>query len=96
MRIGIPCPSGAFTEHKIMLEGLGAECFEIRQLKDLYSGPVNGLVFPGGESTVMDKLLRESVCFPLRGMLEKGIPVLATCAGLILLAERRRTARRPA
>ena len=50
-----------------MLEGLGAECFEIRQLKDLYSGPVNGLVFPGGESTVMDKLLRESGLFsPLR------------------------------
>ena len=89
MRIGILALQGAFTEHKIMLEGLGAECFEIRQLKDLYSGPVNGLVFPGGESTVMDKLLRESGLFsPLRGMLEKGIPVLATCAGLILLAGR--------
>lgn len=96
MRIGILALQGAFAEHKIMLEGLGAECFEIRQLKDLYAGPVNGLVFPGGESTVMDKLLRESGLFsPLRGMLEKGIPVLATCAGLILLAERRRTARRP-
>ena len=88
MRIGILALQGAFAEHKIMLEGLGAECFEIRQLKDLYAGPVNGLVFPGGESTVMDKLLRESGLFsPLRGMLEKGIPVLATCAGLILLAE---------
>lgn len=90
MRIGILALQGAFAEHKIMLEGLGAECFEIRQLKDLYAGPVNGLVFPGGESTVMDKLLRESGLFsPLRGMLEKGIPVLATCAGLILLAEKK-------
>lgn len=67
MRIGILALQGAFTEHKIMLEGLGAECFEIRQLKDLYSGPVNGLVFPGGESTVMDKLLRESGLFSLSG-----------------------------
>lgn len=87
MRIGILALQGAFAEHEEMLGSLGAECFEIRQLKDLYTGPADGLVFPGGESTVMDKLLRESGLFsPVRGMLEKGIPVLATCAGLILLA----------
>ena len=40
MRIGILALQGAFAEHKIMLEGLGAECFEIRQLKDLYAVPV--------------------------------------------------------
>lgn len=87
MRIGILALQGAFAEHKIMLESLGATCFEIRQIKDLDSGPPDGLVLPGGESTVMEKLLRDSGLFsPIRGMLEKGLPVLATCAGLILLA----------
>lgn len=87
MRIGILALQGAFAEHKIMLESLGATCFEIRQIKDLDSGPPDGLVLPGGESTVMEKLLRDSGLFsPIRGMLEKGLPVLVTCAGLILLA----------
>ncbi len=88
MRIGVLAVQGAFAEHEQMLRALGAECFEIRQRADL-SGQMDGLVLPGGESTVMGKLLRElGLLQPLWEKIESGLPVLATCAGLILLAER--------
>ncbi len=88
MRIGVLAVQGAYAEHEKMLRALGAECFEIRQQTDL-SGQMDGLVLPGGESTVMGKLLRELGLFePLREEIESGLPVLATCAGLILLAEK--------
>lgn len=87
MRIGVLAVQGAFIEHEKMLSGLGAECFEIRQLKDL-SQPMDGLIIPGGESTVQGKLLRElEMMKPLRGMISSGLPVFGTCAGLILLAK---------
>lgn len=87
MRIGVLAVQGAFAEHEQMLKSLGAECFEIRQQADL-SGRMDGLVLPGGESTVMGKLLRElGLLDPLRERIADGLPVLATCAGLILLAE---------
>ncbi|WP_195985719.1 pyridoxal 5'-phosphate synthase glutaminase subunit PdxT [Clostridium sp. D33t1_170424_F3] len=88
MRIGVLAVQGAFAEHEAMLEQLGAEVFEIRQKRDL-DRPFDGLVLPGGESTVMKKLLRElDLLEPLRRKIKAGMPVLATCAGLILLAER--------
>lgn len=87
MRIGVLALQGAFIEHEKMLSGLGAECFEIRQLKDL-SKPMDGLIIPGGESTVQGKLLRElEMMKPLRVMISSGLPVFGTCAGLILLAK---------
>ena len=87
MRIGVLALQGAFIEHEKMLSGLGAECFEIRQLKDL-SQPMAGLIIPGGESTVQGKLLRElEMMAPLRVMISSGLPVFGTCAGLILLAK---------
>lgn len=87
MRIGVLALQGAFIEHEKMLSGLGAECFEIRQLKDL-SQPMDGLIIPGGESTVQGKLLRElEMMKPLRVMISSGLPVFGTCAGLILLAK---------
>ena len=87
MRIGVLALQGAFIEHEKMLSGLGAECFEIRQLKDL-SQPMAGLIIPGGESTVQGKLLRElEMMKPLRVMISSGLPVFGTCAGLILLAK---------
>lgn len=93
MRIGILSVQGAFLEHEAMLKRLGAQCFQIRQRKDLEGGPVDGLVLPGGESTVMHKLLLELELYePLRKMLEDGLPVLATCAGLILLAREKEDA----
>ena len=85
--IGILALQGAFIEHEHMLEKLGASCIEIRNLKDL-DQPIDGLVLPGGESTVQGKLLREEGLFqPLKEKIEAGLPVLATCAGMILLAQ---------
>lgn len=87
MRIGVLAVQGAFVEHEAMFHQLGAEVFEIRQKRDL-DRSFDGLVLPGGESTVMKKLLRElDLLEPLRRKIEDGMPVLATCAGLILLAE---------
>ena len=86
MTIGILAVQLAFIEHERMLESLGVSCRQLRQKSDL-SG-LDGVVLPGGESTVQNKLLRElDMLDPLRDMIKGGLPVLATCAGLILLAE---------
>lgn len=92
MRIGILSVQGAFIEHKQMLEAIAekydepVECIELRQKKDLAS--LDGLVLPGGESTVQGKLIRELGFFDrLQTLIGNGLPVLATCAGLILLAQ---------
>ena len=86
-QIGVLAVQGAFIEHEHILESLGAEVFEIRQLRDL-DRPIDGLILPGGESTVQGKLLRDLRLFePLREKIANGLPVLATCAGAILLAE---------
>ena len=87
MTIAVLALQGAFVEHEAMLERLGVEYFEIRQRRDL-KRPFEGLILPGGESTVMGKLLRELDLFePLKKRIEEGLPVFGTCAGLILLAE---------
>ena len=55
----------------------------------IFRNSFDGLVLPGGESTVQGKLLREEGLFaPLKSAIEGGTPVLATCAGLILLANK--------
>lgn len=78
---------GAFIEHERRLEELGCRCVELRQAHDL-AQPFDRLVLPGGESTVQAKLLHELGMFePLRERIAGGMPVLATCAGLILLAQ---------
>lgn len=87
MRIAILALQGAFAEHKAMLERLGAETFEVRQAAD-WAQAKDGLVLPGGESTVMLKLLHELNLFePIRDAICGGLPVMGTCAGLILLSE---------
>ena len=87
MRIGVLAVQGAFIEHEQMLRKLDVETFEIRRKEDV-SQPLDGLVLPGGESTVMGKLLQELGLFePLHKQIVQGLPVLGTCAGLIWLAE---------
>lgn len=84
--VGVLAVQGAFIEHERRLEELGAHCVELRQARDL-DQPFDRLVLPGGESTVQAKLLRELEMFePLRQRINDGMPVLGTCAGLILLA----------
>lgn len=86
-RIGVLAVQGAFAEHEAMLCSIGAECRELRSAADLGQKP-DGLVLPGGESTVQRKLIMESgMLAPIKSWIEEGMPVLATCAGLILLAE---------
>ena len=88
MKIGVFALQGAFIEHEHALQKLGAEVVEIRRLAH-FSEHFDGLVLPGGESTVQGKLLREEGLFaPLKAAIEGGMPVLATCAGLILLANK--------
>ena len=88
MTIAILALQGAFAEHGATLDRLGAEHFEIRQLRDLKRS-FDGLILPGGESTVMGKLLHDLELFePLRDRIIRGLPVFGTCAGLILLAKR--------
>ena len=87
MRIGILALQGAFVEHAAMLDRLGAEHFEIRQRRDIEQS-FDGLILPGGESTVMRKLLHDLDLFaPLQQQIREGLPVFGTCAGLILLAK---------
>ena len=85
-RIAVLALQGAFAEHEAMISRLGAECFELRQKKDL-DRPIDGFILPGGESTVMSRLLKELGLFdPLLDRIAHGLPVLGTCAGLFLLA----------
>lgn len=86
--IGILAVQGAFIEHAQMLNALGADHFEIRQRADLDGHALSALLLPGGESTVMEKLLRELDLFdPLAERIRSGMPVFGTCAGMILLAK---------
>jgi len=85
--IGVLSVQGAFEEHIKILKHLDVNCIEIRKKSDLTDHSIDGLVFPGGESTVIGKLIRELDLFDLlKQLIEQGLPVLGTCAGLILLA----------
>lgn len=65
---------------------LGVDSFEVRPLAD-WSQPKDGLIIPGGESTVLRKLLLDlGLLEPVRQDIVRGLPVFGTCAGLILLA----------
>lgn len=86
-QVGVLALQGAFIEHEKMLEQLGVSCIELRNKEDLEK-PYDGIILPGGESTVQGKLLKELDMFDtIKKQIEEGMPVLATCAGLILLAK---------
>lgn len=88
MKIAVLAVQGAFAEHIDRVRKLGADCIELRQRADLEQR-FDGLILPGGESTVQGKLLQELQMFaPLRDQIRQGLPVLGTCAGLILLAQK--------
>ena len=87
MKVAVLAVQGAFIEHEKALQRLGVETVELRKAEDLEQD-FDGLVLPGGESTVQSRLLKELSMFePLKKKIEEGLPVLATCAGLILLAQ---------
>jgi 5'-phosphate synthase pdxT subunit len=85
MKIGVLSLQGAFREHREVLDALGVESVELRTAESL--GAIDALIMPGGESTAMSRLLDTSgVRDPLGARLRDGMPVLGTCAGMILLA----------
>jgi 5'-phosphate synthase pdxT subunit len=76
---------GGFAEHIRALEACGAKTRMVRSLEDLDG--LDGIVLPGGESTTMTMLMeRMGMLEPLRSAIAKGLPTLATCAGMIVLA----------
>ena len=78
---------GDVREHARVLSGLGADVALVRRPAELAA--VDGLVLPGGESSVIDKLARTfGMQHPIREAIADGMPVYGTCAGLILLADR--------
>lgn len=86
-RVGVLALQGDVREHVTVLAALGAETVLVRRPEELAS--VDGLVLPGGESSVIDKLSRAfGMQEPIREAIAAGMPVYGTCAGLILLAER--------
>ena len=92
MKIGVLALQGAFAEHRKILEKLGIESFEIRKKSDLSdavnNNNIDGLIIPGGESTVIGKLLYDLDLFDdIKKLILEGLPVFGTCAGLILLAK---------
>ncbi|MGI9157968.1 MAG: pyridoxal 5'-phosphate synthase glutaminase subunit PdxT [Marmoricola sp.] len=87
MRIGVLALQGDVREHLRMMGDLGADALAVRRPAELAA--CDGLVLPGGESTTMAKLARTFELFePLRSRIAGGLPVLGTCAGMILLADR--------
>ncbi|MBW8872543.1 MAG: pyridoxal 5'-phosphate synthase glutaminase subunit PdxT [Leifsonia sp.] len=86
-KVGVLALQGDFREHIAVLRGLGADAVPVRRPAELEE--IGGLVIPGGESSVMDKLSRAfGLAEPLREAIADGMPVYGTCAGLIMLADR--------
>ena len=82
--IGVLAVQGGFEAHERMLRGLGAHTRQVRVPEDLRD--LDGLVVPGGESTTMTLgIERDGLAGPLRELVEGGVPVLGSCAGLIML-----------
>jgi 5'-phosphate synthase pdxT subunit len=85
--VGILALQGDVREHAQVLRDLGAEVSLVRRPTELAA--VDGLVIPGGESSVMDKLSRAfGMQGPIRDAIASGMPVYGTCAGMIMLADR--------
>ena len=86
-RVGVLALQGDVREHVRVLTDLGARVTTVRRPAEL--AEVDGLVLPGGESSVIDKLSRAfGMREPVRDAIAAGMPVYGTCAGLILLADR--------
>jgi 5'-phosphate synthase pdxT subunit len=83
--VGVLALQGGFDAHAKMLRDLGAQTREVRTVSDLDG--LDGLVMPGGESTTMTLgIAREGLAEPLAALIgDRGVPVLGTCAGLIML-----------
>ncbi len=85
--IGVLALQGDVAEHLRALDECGAKSFPVKTLDELKA--CDGLVIPGGESTTIDKLARAFGLFhPIKRLIESGLPVYGSCAGMIMLANR--------
>jgi pyridoxal 5'-phosphate synthase pdxT subunit len=86
-RIGVLALQGAVREHVNAIRDVGADAVEVRLPRDLVD--LDALILPGGESTTMRKLIDEyGLREPILSLVRAGAPLLGTCAGMILLADR--------
>ena len=84
--VGVLSLQGDFREHLQVFQRLGVNALPVKRASELSS--ISGLVIPGGESTTIGKLSRIFELFdPIRNIIEDGLPVFGTCAGLIMLAD---------
>jgi 5'-phosphate synthase pdxT subunit len=87
LTVGVLALQGDVREHLAVLDSLGAHALAVRRPAELEQ--CDALVIPGGESTTMFKLARTFDLFePIRQRIKEGLPVLGTCAGMIMLADR--------
>ena len=87
MKIGVLASQGAFAEHIARLQQLGVEAVPVRLPEELAG--LDGLVIPGGESTSIGRLMRDyKLADEIRDRAKNGLPVLGTCAGMILLGRK--------
>lgn len=87
MKIGVLALQGGVIDHINAISSLGHEAIEVKTLEELRS--IDTLIIPGGESTTIGKLLKiTGLLKPLKEMIQEGLPVLGTCAGMILLAKK--------
>jgi 5'-phosphate synthase pdxT subunit len=87
MKAGVLALQGDFREHAAVFTGLGAAPIEVRTPEDL--SRVDVLVIPGGESTAIGKLAHGAgLVEPIRERAADGMPMLGTCAGMIVMARR--------
>ena len=87
MKVGVLALQGDFREHAFVLRELGVEPVEVRTAEHLHE--VEALVIPGGESTAIGKLARQhDLVEPIRERASRGMPMLGTCAGMIVMARR--------
>lgn len=85
--LGVLALQGGVREHLTLLESLGVEGIEVKTEKDM--GKISGLIIPGGESTTISKLLNVfNLNEAIIDKISNGMPVLGTCAGLILLSSK--------
>lgn len=83
--VGVLALQGGVREHVDLVGSLGAQARLVRRPADL--GAIDGLIIPGGESAVISRLAETFGLFePMTSAIASGLPVLGTCAGLILLA----------
>ncbi|HEY3317290.1 MAG TPA: pyridoxal 5'-phosphate synthase glutaminase subunit PdxT [Coriobacteriia bacterium] len=86
MNVGVLALQGAFREHIVTLEALGATAVAVRLPHQL--DECSGLVIPGGESTAIAKLMTSYGFYdPIRRRRAEGMAVWGTCAGAILIAK---------